>query len=170
MSKPDAQLGDDRPVAPPRRHPDGRRPRDRDDEEPDGAEQHGLEHDQALGADEARATGPDSRVPTKLPAIAAAVHSGNRRFACRASKTEPAIVQAIVTADGADRVDAEPRERDGRRVTGGDEASLDASRISAIPSRTPVSSRIRGDPAERCAVGERRDESGESEPDEQVRQ
>jgi len=43
------------------------------------------------------ATGPDSRVPTKLPAIAAAVHTGNRRFACRASNTDPAIVQAIVT-------------------------------------------------------------------------
>ena len=33
----------------------------------------------------------------KLPAIAAPVHSGNSRLAWRASKTEPAIVQAMVT-------------------------------------------------------------------------
>ena len=45
-----------------------------------------------------RATGPEARVPTKLPAIAAPVHSGNRRFAWRASKTEPATVQEIVPA------------------------------------------------------------------------
>ena len=44
------------------------------------------------------ATGPDARAPTKLPAIAAAVHSGKRRFAWRASKVEVATVQPIVTA------------------------------------------------------------------------
>ena len=36
-------------------------------------------------------------MPTKLPAMAAPVHSGKSRFACRASKTDPAIVHAIVT-------------------------------------------------------------------------
>ena len=46
----------------------------------------------------AEAIGPDDSVPTNRPAMAAPVQSGNRRLACRASKTEPAIVQAIVTA------------------------------------------------------------------------
>ena len=45
----------------------------------------------------ARATGPDRSVPVKLPAIAAPVHSGNRRLAWRASNADPAMVQAIVT-------------------------------------------------------------------------
>ena len=47
----------------------------------------------------ADAIGPDDSVPTNRPAMAAPVHSGKRRFACRASKTDPAIVQAIVTAN-----------------------------------------------------------------------
>ena len=51
----------------------------------------------SVGVPTARATGPDSSVPTKLPAMAAPVHSGKSRFAWRASNTDPAIVHAIVT-------------------------------------------------------------------------
>ena len=49
------------------------------------------------GVPSARAAGPDSSVPTKLPAIAAPVHNGNRRLACRASNTDAAIVHTMVT-------------------------------------------------------------------------
>ena len=44
------------------------------------------------------ATGPAASAPTKLPAIAAAVHSGKSRFACLASNVDVATVQARVTA------------------------------------------------------------------------
>ena len=41
----------------------------------------------------ARLTGPAMSVPRKLPAMAAPVSSGKRRFAWRASKAAPATVQ-----------------------------------------------------------------------------
>ena len=110
------------------------------------------------------ATGPDSSVPTKLPAIAAAGAHREQALAPAAHRTtDPAIVQAIVTAIGADRVHAQPRQRDGRRVTGRRSGLARASRISAAPSDDAGQQPDPRDPAERCAVGERRDEPDDSE-------
>ena len=99
------------------------------------------------------ASGPAARVPTKLPAIAAPVHSGNRRLACRASKTEPATVQAIVTADGTRRVTSTSQRDESRRPARPSAAAdeQDARRRT----RSPTSRGVRGDPAERRAVRER---------------
>ena len=97
VSNPSAQVRHDRAIAPPGRHADRRGPGDRDDEHADHAEQERLEDDQGLRPEGVRDRARRAAFPTKLPAIAAPVHSGNRRLAWRASKTDPAMVQAIVT-------------------------------------------------------------------------
>ena len=71
------------------------------------------------------ATGPDARAPTKLPAIAAAVQIGNRRFAWRASNVDAATVQPIVTAVAPADEDRQPRDRDGESEARRDGEPLD---------------------------------------------
>ena len=85
----DPQVGDDRPVAAARRRPgpssSARRPTIEQPDDDRAARPRGRS---ATPCRSARATGPDSSVPTKLPAIAAPVHSGKRRLAWRASNTD----------------------------------------------------------------------------------
>ena len=115
------------------------------------------------------ATGPESNVPTKLPAIAAPVQMGNNRFAWRASNTDPAIVQADCDRDRADGVHGEPRQRHRRGVAGGDQQPLDEKR-GGRPEHHAGQQPDARDPAERRAVRERGDEPGDAKRDEEIRE
>ena len=73
----------------------------------------------------ARATGPDDRVPTKLPAIAAPVHSGKSRLGLAGIEDRAGHRPGDRHADGAHRIDRQPGQQDGRVRPARHQRSLD---------------------------------------------
>ena len=66
--------------------------------------------------------------------MAAAVHNGNSRLACRASRDEPATVQAIVTASAPAAMTVS--HATGTRESNAPSRTDSATRIAPIASRT----------------------------------
>ena len=115
------------------------------------------------------ASGPAEIIPTNPPRIAALAHSGNSRFAWRASRTQPASAQTSVADDRPDDVDRQPHDRQDRGRTAEQDEPLDDEHDGATDEQ-PDEQPSAPQPADGRPECEGRDETGQPQADVEVGQ